>query len=196
MVDDGRFYMQRSDQRYDVIVIDPPPPVEAAGSSLLYSKEFYSIAKLHLAPDGILQQWFPMGSDDPLIIASVAKALRESFLYVRVFHSIEGWGYHFLASQRPLPTFSAATLASHLPGSAISDLLEWGPAKDAERQFAGILNQEVSVDTLIAEGNGVTALQDDRPINEYFILRRVESAEYRRRMWQKVLARIPWKSKF
>ncbi len=52
------------------------------------------------------------------------------------------------------------------------------------------------MDTLIAEGNGVTALQDDRPINEYFILRRVESAEYRRRMWQKVLARIPWKSKF
>jgi len=62
VIDDGRFFMERSNQRYDVIAIDPPPPVEAAASSLLYSKQFYSIAKLHLAPDGILQQWFPMGS--------------------------------------------------------------------------------------------------------------------------------------
>jgi spermidine synthase len=54
VIDDGRFFMERSNDRYDVIAIDPPPPVEAAGSSLLYSKEFYSIAKLHLAPDGIL----------------------------------------------------------------------------------------------------------------------------------------------
>ncbi|HEY6337911.1 MAG TPA: fused MFS/spermidine synthase, partial [Candidatus Sulfotelmatobacter sp.] len=86
VIDDGRFYMERSNQQFDVIAIDPPPPVEAAGSSLLYSKQFYSIAKLHLAPDGILQQWYPMGSGrDPAMIAAVAKSLHESFPYVRVF---------------------------------------------------------------------------------------------------------------
>ncbi len=35
VIDDGRFYMERSSQQYDVIAIDPPPPVEAAASSLL-----------------------------------------------------------------------------------------------------------------------------------------------------------------
>jgi spermidine synthase len=194
IIDDGRFYMERSNQQFDVIAIDPPPPVEAAGSSLLYSKQFYSIAKLHLAPDGILQQWFPRGSADPAIIVSVAKALRESFPYVRVFRSVEGWGYHFLASQSPLPSPSAATLASHMPPSAVVDLLEWGPASDAEQQFAGVLNQELSLDALIEKDPDIPALQDDRPVNEYYILRRVQDPEYRRRMWQTVLAKLGKKS--
>lgn len=190
VIDDGRFYMERSNLQYDVIAIDPPPPVEAAGSSLLYSKEFYSIAKLHLAPDGILQQWFPMGSRDPVIIASVAKALRESFPYIRVFRSIEGWGYHFLASKSPLQSFSAATLASHLPPLAVVDLLEWGPTTNAEQQFARVLNQELSLVSLIERAPDVIALQDDHPLNEYFILRRVQDSEYRRRVWHRLLAKV------
>jgi spermidine synthase len=194
VIDDGRFYMERSSQQYDVIAIDPPPPVEAAGSSLLYSKQFYSIAKLHLAPDGILQQWFPMGSHDPAIIAAVAKSLHESFPYVRVFRSIEGWGYHFLASKSPLPSPSAALLASRLPPAAVTDLLEWGPASTAEQQFAGVLNQELSLDSLIALDPGVPALQDDRPVNEYFVLRRVLDPEYRHRVWGRFLARVGRKS--
>jgi spermidine synthase len=194
VIDDGRFFMERSNQQYDVIAIDPPPPVEAAGSSLLYSKQFYSIAKIHLAPDGILQQWFPQGNHDPALLASVAKSLRESFPYVRVFHSVQGWGYHFLASQSPLPFPSAATLASHMPPSAVADMLEWGPELDAERQFAAVLHQELSLDDLIEQVPGVPALQDDRPINEYFILRRVQDAEYRRALWQKILTRLGTKS--
>jgi spermidine synthase len=194
VIDDGRFYMERSSQQYDVIAIDPPPPVEAAGSSLLYSKQFYSIAKMHLAPDGVLQQWFPMSSGDPAIIASVAKALRDSFPYVRVFRSIEGWGYHFLASKSPLPAPSAATLASHLPPAAVADLLEWGPANDAEQQFARVLNQEVSLDELIDQSPGVPALQDDRPVNEYYILRRALDPEYRRRVWHRFLAGVGGKA--
>jgi predicted membrane-bound spermidine synthase len=190
VVDDGRFYLERSAEQYDVIVLDPPPPVEAAASSLLYSKEFYSIAKVHLRPGGILQQWFPMGSRDSAIIASVARSLKESFPYVRVFHSVEGWGYHFLASDSPLPQVSATVLASRLPSAAAADLLEWGPAVNAEQQFGAVLNQELSVDGLIQAAPDVPALQDDRPVNEYYLLRRVEDPDYRRRVWQYFLTRI------
>jgi predicted membrane-bound spermidine synthase len=48
--------MLRTNKMFDVIVIDPPPPVEVAGSSLLYSTEFYAVAKRRLRPDGILMQ--------------------------------------------------------------------------------------------------------------------------------------------
>ncbi len=137
VVDDGRFYLERSTERFDVIVLDPPPPVQAAASSLLYSKEFYAIAKLHLRSGGILQQWFPQGpSSDLAILASVAKAFEESFAYVRVFHSVEGWGYHFLGSSSPFAPYSAAALASRLPPPAAVDLIEWGPAPTAQQQFA------------------------------------------------------------
>jgi spermidine synthase len=38
VVDDGRRFLERSVEQFDVVTIDPPPPVEAAGSSLLYSR--------------------------------------------------------------------------------------------------------------------------------------------------------------
>jgi spermidine synthase len=48
VIDDGRRFLERTPQTYDVIAIDPPPPVSAAGSSLLYSEEFYAIVRQHL----------------------------------------------------------------------------------------------------------------------------------------------------
>lgn len=191
VIDDGRHYLELSTEQYDVITIDPPPPVQAAGSSLLYSKEFYEIAKRHLRAGGILQQWFPQGSLDPTALVSVAKALQQSFPYVRVFHSVEGWGNHFLASMSPLPPTSPAVLASRLPQAAISDLLEFGPYRSAEEQFAAVTNSEFSIDSLIARASGnVPALQDDRPVNEYYLLRSAEDADYRRQTWARFLAAI------
>jgi spermidine synthase len=180
VIDDGRFYLERSDRNFDVIVLDPPPPVQAAASSLLYSKEFYAVAREHLRADGILQQWYP-GDSDPAIVAAVAKALRESFPYVRAFGSGEG-GYHFLASRFPLPTLSAATLASRLPTSAAADLVEWGPALNAQAQFERVLTHEVSLDSLIDPASATPALQDDGPVNEYFLLRYLNRPDFRKKI--------------
>src|SRR6185437_834511 len=61
VIDDGRRFLKRTSDMFDVVTIDPPPPVEAAGSSLLYSTEFYQLLQKRLSPGGILQQWFPGG---------------------------------------------------------------------------------------------------------------------------------------
>ena len=61
IIDDGRRFLARTDEKFDLITIDPPPPVEAGGSSLLYSTEFYDVLKQRLTPTGVLQQWFPGG---------------------------------------------------------------------------------------------------------------------------------------
>ena len=170
VIDDGRRYLERTYEQYDVITIDPPPPVQAAGSSLLYSKEFYAIIRRRSRPGGILQQWLPGG--DPVVRASVARALKESFPYVRVFHSVEGWGYHFLASESPLPNPTAAELAQRLPAKAATDFLEWGPESTPEGQFADVLKREISLDDLIQQAPSASALRDDRPVNEYYLTRR------------------------
>ena len=170
VIDDGRRYLERTYEQYDVITIDPPPPVQAAGSSLLYSKEFYAIIRRRLRPGGILQQWLPGG--DPVVRASVARALKESFPYVRVFHSVEGWGYHFLGSESPLPNPTAAELAQRLPDKAATDFLEWGPETTPEGQFADVLKREISLDDLIQQAPSASALRDDRPVNEYYLTRR------------------------
>jgi predicted membrane-bound spermidine synthase len=170
VIDDGRRYLERTSAQYDVITIDPPPPVEAAGSSLLYSKEFYDIIRRRLSAGGILQQWLPRG--DAVVRASVTRALKESFSYVRVFRSVEDHGYHFLASDHPLPGRTATELAERVSAKAASDLLEWGPETTPERQFAAVLKREISLDQMIAADPDAPALQDDRPQNEYYAIRR------------------------
>jgi spermidine synthase len=171
VIDDGRRYLERSPQSYDAIIIDPPPPVSAAGSSLLYSADFYRVAKMRLRPGGIFQQWLPDG--DPELVSSVARALQISFPSVRVYRSIEGWGWHFMASMTPLPSRTAAELVGHMPPDAVTDLMEWGPSKTPFEQFDRVLSHPLTLDDLIALSPGAPALQDDRPINEYFMLRRV-----------------------
>ena len=170
VIDDGRRYLDRTNQQFDVITIDPPPPVEAAGSSLLYSEEFYTVVKRRLRPDGIFQQWLPYG--EPVIVASVTKALQESFPYVRAYHSIEGWGEHFLASRRPIPDYEAGELLRRMPPKAVADMMEWGPAPTPEQELATVLHRELRVSDLIALAPQAPPMHDDRPMNEYYVLRR------------------------
>jgi spermidine synthase len=170
VVDDGRRYLEHTTQQYDVITIDPPPPVEAAGSSLLYSEDFYSVLRQHLRPGGILQQWLPIG--DPECVAAVALALRRSFPYVRVFAFGKNWGFHFLASDRALPIRTAHELAQLLPAAAATDLVEWDKHPNAEARFAHLVNLELPIDQLIAASPATPALSDDRPINEYYLVRK------------------------
>jgi spermidine synthase len=169
VIDDGRFYLERSFEQYDVITLDPPPPVAAAGSSLLYSEEFYAIAKRHLRPGGILQQWLP--GADSFVTASVARALKESFSYVRAFNCFEGPGIQFLASMAPIPRLSASELAEKLPSAAAHDLTEWGPAGNPREQFEMVLDRETSLAALIEQAPSAPAMMDDHPVNEYFMLR-------------------------
>jgi len=170
VIDDGRRYLERTSEQYDVITVDPPPPIQSAGSSLLYSKEFYKTVKQRLRPEGILQQWLPGG--DAVVHASVARALTESFPYVRVFHSVEGWGLHFIASSRPIANRTAGELVQRMPASAVADLMEWGPETTAEREFAAVLKKELHPQQMMAKAPHASALQDDRPVNEYYLLRR------------------------
>jgi len=169
VIDDGRRFLERSPAKYDAIIVDPPPPVQTAGSSLLYSQDFYAVAKQRLVPGGILQQWLPEA--DAPTQAAAARAIKNSFAYVRVFPGIQGWGWHFLASERPIPKRTATELVARMPLSAVSDMMEWGPAASPDEQVNLLLSHESSADAVIALSPATAALQDNRPINEFFLLR-------------------------
>ncbi len=179
VIDDGRRYLERTRQQYDIIIIDPPPPVEAAGSSLLYTKEFYGTIRQRLAPDGILQQWLPE-TGDRVTQASVARALAESFPYARVFGSVEHWGHHFSASAMPIPNRAATERALRMPPAALRDMMEWGPEATPEQQFAVVLDSEIPISEVMARAPDAPAIADDRPINEYYVLRRRLGANWQR----------------
>ncbi len=173
VIDDGRRFLDRSAEKFDAVMIDPPPPINAAASSLLYSREFYSLIREHLSADGILQQWFLPGDDADE--AAEARAITDVFPYVRVFPSVYGKkvGYHFLASMQPIPKRSAEELLARIPDAAVTDMLEWGPASTGQRQLALMLDGETSPQSLIALSPDTPELDDDRPINEYDRLRSI-----------------------
>jgi spermidine synthase len=170
VVDDGRRFLKRTSREYDIIVVDPPPPVEAAGSSLLFSKEFYELAKQHLKPGGILQMWFPGG--EVLTSQAVIRSINESFPHVRCFPSVAGWGVHLLASSEPIEQLDANQLAARMPESAKKDLLEWYDSQDVPAYIGRVVNSEYFVPGLLNPDPEIQ-ITDDQPYNEYFLLRQV-----------------------
>ena len=176
VIDDGRRYLERSSEQFDVIAIDPPPPIEAAGSSMLYSKEFYAILNQRLRPDGILQQWLPEG--DPVVRSAVARALFESFPYVRVFQYHSTWGYQFLASKQPIPIRMPAELVARMPEAALRDIMEWPFEPNAQLEFTYVLQRETSVAQMMVDDPNAPAMHDDHPVNEYVLLRKLKGSRF------------------
>lgn len=170
VVDDGRRFLENTSEKFDVIVIDPPPPVSAASSSLLYSVEFYALLKKRLAPGGVLQQWIP-GGDTPTLVAFF-RALQVSFPYLITMPGY-GQGLHILVSDEPLTMPGPRVLASRLPPKAAADLVEWGPERDAEAQFKRQQLSRWPLEEMLAAHPGVAPLDDDLPLNEYYLLRRL-----------------------
>ena len=66
--------------------------------------------------------------------------------------------------------FVLASLAALTGSAAAADLVEWGPETTAQDQF-GVLLFEMPIDQFIALSPTTPALSDDRPINEYYLLR-------------------------
>lgn len=172
IIDDGRRYLDRSRDLFDVITVDPPPPVQTPTSGLLYSVEFYSIVRPHLRPGGIVQVWFPDG--DAATWTAIAKALRNSFPFVRVYRDFSSPGAYFLASMSPFGAATAANLPQQLPPAAAADLVEWLPATKPAEVLDAVLTREVPLDNIIESAGSTPPMTDNRPINEYYVLRSIQ----------------------
>jgi spermidine synthase len=193
-IDDGRRFLKRTTQKFDIITVDPPPPVEAAGSSLLYSGEFYEAIKARLSDSGILQQWYPLPltplEDTQLIGRIAARSIAKSFPYVRVFGGVEGYGLHFLASMKPIPVRTAAELASRIPPAARDDLVEWyRTGTRPEQVFAAMLAHEYEIGEVVNPDKDLY-LSDDQPFNEYYLLRRYFHYPYSSRLAPAIIAML------
>jgi len=59
IIDDGRNYLLKSKEKYDIIIPEPSDPWQSF-SSALFSKEFFELASEHLNEDGLYVQWVPI----------------------------------------------------------------------------------------------------------------------------------------
>lgn len=59
LVGDARHTVLISSRKYDVITVDPPPPLYSAGTVNFHTVEFYRLCKQRILPSGVVCQWIP-----------------------------------------------------------------------------------------------------------------------------------------
>ncbi|WP_265949432.1 spermidine synthase [Dechloromonas sp. A34] len=77
-IDDAKSFFASHGQRYDIIVSEPSNPW-VSGVAGLFSVEFYRHVTRYLNQDGLFVQWMQMYETHPDRVASVIKALDQSF---------------------------------------------------------------------------------------------------------------------
>jgi predicted membrane-bound spermidine synthase len=82
---DGRAWLRRTTQEYDVVTLEPMPP-NFAGVNSLYSREFYEIVASRLSRDGIVAQWLPIHLVTPAhseaIVATFHAVFPDAILWI------------------------------------------------------------------------------------------------------------------
>jgi spermidine synthase len=98
-LEDGRNFLLRTTERYDLITMEITS-IWFAGSTNLYSEEFYRLARSRLSENGIFQQWIQFHHIDPEEVASVVVTVRKVFPHAAVWY-LGGQGL-VVASPAPL----------------------------------------------------------------------------------------------
>jgi spermidine synthase len=97
---DGRHELMRSQERFDLITLEPPPPA-AAGVVNLYSRDFYELARQRLAEGGLLAQWLPLKTQRVEATMSLIRSLLDVFPYVSLW-TTEVHEMMLIGSMKPL----------------------------------------------------------------------------------------------
>lgn len=106
---DAREYLGKNDDKFDVIIIDLPDPLQEGPARLLYTQEFYHLVKQRLQPDGIISvqsesaDWTELENFADIVntLANVFPIVRPYQAHIPSFNSL--WGFAS-ASQKLDPT--------------------------------------------------------------------------------------------
>ena len=88
VIDDGRNYLFRNDEKWDVITSEPSNPW-IAGIGNLYTEEFYSDCRDRLAPGGIICQWIHLYEMQESVLKTILLTFIKYFPAAAAFTSVE-----------------------------------------------------------------------------------------------------------
>jgi spermidine synthase len=174
IVSDGRNYVRLSRETYDMVAVDPAPPIESAGSVVLYTREFLTEGKARLRPGGVFMLWIPyaLPLDD---FKEHVRTFAGVFGHVRLVLSPGRHGVFMFGSDAPLE-FTEPNIRRVLGNpAALRDLNDVPdhPPTDADGWVEVVRSSQWLADdrlrSFIGSGPQIT---DDRPRSEYFLWRR------------------------
>ena len=158
---DGRQELLRSDQRYDLITLEPPPP-SAAGVVNLYSRDFYQLAAQRLEPLGIVAQWLPLPTQNIDDSRSLVRSFLDVFPYATLWTS-EFHEMLLVGSLQPIELDAARINARFEQPGVRSALQDVGVASAAALLATWVTDRQ-GLERFAADAPAVT---DDQPRIEY-----------------------------
>ena len=165
-ITDGRNYVQLSAKHYDLIVVDPPPPIASSGTSVLYSQEFYQASASRLTDGGVMMEWMPYDQTVDEFRAHV-QTFRSIFPNVLIALAVRNGGVYMLGSRDPV-TLDPANVANVLARPGILDDLmatNDNPVADRAEWAARIATMPwISGSQVAAFAADAPVITDDRPI--------------------------------
>lgn len=158
---DGRQELLRSEQTYDVITLEPPPP-SAAGVVNLYSRDFYELAASRLQDKGIVAQWLPLPTqnidDSRSLVRSFLDVFPHASLWTSEFHEML-----LVGSMTPMQLDAEKITARFQQDSVRSTLQDVGIGSPAAL-LATWVTDRAGLDRFAADAPAAT---DDQPRIEY-----------------------------
>lgn len=82
---DGRTFLQQTDQKFDIIIFEVPPP-QRAQLNHVWTEEFYELAKARLAPGGLFVTHMPgvqFLEAQAVILATIRSVFKYAYRYTR-----------------------------------------------------------------------------------------------------------------
>ncbi len=159
-VEDGRNFLLRSRERYDVIQLELPT-LHTDGVIYLYTREFYEIARERLAPGGVLSQWIDAAQTEREPSYTLIRTQREVLPETSVWATRWAWWANSRVGA-PGPALEAAKLRA----------LFARPEVAADMALVGVswpllLAQVVAAGPALAEalGPGPIATDDDTRVD-------------------------------
>ncbi len=157
-VEDGRFYLQTTGRRYDLITAEPPPP-RNSGIVNLYTREYFQLIRERLAEGGFVSYWLPVAELTLAETQAVLAAFGEVFPGYSVW---TGAGYEWVM---------LGTRGEPRPASEAAFRRQWRePGTAADLRALGFPSPEEFGALFIADGSrlarwleGRPPLVDDRP---------------------------------
>jgi spermidine synthase len=158
---DGRRELLRSDERYDLITLEPPPP-SAAGVVNLYSRDFYELARRRLEANGMVAQWWPLPTQNDEDSRALVRAFLDAFPYASLW-TTELHEMLLVGSSEPLELNAARIERRFRQPHVASSLAEVGIASPAALMATWVTDR----DGLERYAGAARPVTDDWPSIEY-----------------------------
>ncbi len=159
---DGRHLLELGGRPYDLITLEPPPPI-IAGSVHLYTLDFYRLCRARLSPGGVVAQWLPLHAQ------SLASARATARTFLEAFPNAQLWlpsirDAVLIGSERPLRLDPSRLRAAYAEPRSRASL----EAAYLETPAALLGTYLLDRDGIARWSKGADLITDDRPWMEFF----------------------------